>query len=393
MKTKLTLKCATALLALLTPIAQSSTARAQGTAFTYQGDLQIGSAQANGSYDFTFALFNDPLAGAQIGASWTNLNVAVSNGLFTTTVDFGTGVFDGTAYWLALGVRSNASGAAFADLTPRQPITPSPYAIHSVTAGSAGSVAAANIVGALTLAQLPAADVTNGATGLALAGAFTGDGSGLTNLNATGLASGTVADARLSTNVALLNGTNVFAGTNRFSGVVLALNSSNQFTGTFAGNGGGLTNVTVNGSQIIGALPLAQLPAAVVTNGATGLALAGTFTGDGAGLTNLNLLNVSGPLRFPTNAFAGQINFTNTISGITTTNNILLTNCLGVDENYFDSCLIVFRNGSASVESVTLSAAFNNMDATGNTLYLTNVGQLLVWRYTGFDTNFYWRSR
>jgi hypothetical protein len=45
------------------------------------------------------------------------------------------------------------------------------------------------------------------------AGSFTGNGAGLTNLNASQLASGTVADARLSTNVPLLNGSAAFAGT------------------------------------------------------------------------------------------------------------------------------------------------------------------------------------
>src|SRR5262245_28439967 len=88
-------------------------------------------AWPNGNYDLTFALFNDPTVGAQVGTTWTNLNVSVSNGLFTTTVDFGGGVFDGTAYWLSIGVRSNGTGVAFATLAPRQPVTPSPYALYS----------------------------------------------------------------------------------------------------------------------------------------------------------------------------------------------------------------------------------------------------------------------
>lgn len=41
-------------------------------------------------------------------------------------------------------------------------------------------------------------------------------GQNLTNLNASNLTSGTVSDNRLSANVALLNGTNVFSGTNNF---------------------------------------------------------------------------------------------------------------------------------------------------------------------------------
>ena len=51
-------------------------------------------------------------------------------------------------------------------------------------------------------------------------GVLSGNGSGFTNLNATNISSGTVADARLSGNVPLLNATNVFTGNNSFSGTV-----------------------------------------------------------------------------------------------------------------------------------------------------------------------------
>ncbi len=45
---------------------------------------------------------------------------------------------------------------------------------------------------------------------------FGGSGAGLTSLNASSLSSGTVADARLSADVALLNGNQAFTGTNTF---------------------------------------------------------------------------------------------------------------------------------------------------------------------------------
>ncbi len=73
----------------------------------------------------------------------------------------------------------------------------------------------------------------NGLTNLNL----TGNGANLTNLNASRLAGGTVADARLSTNVALRNATQTFTGTNSFN------NPSNSFTGTFSGDGAGLQNL------------------------------------------------------------------------------------------------------------------------------------------------------
>ena len=81
------------------------------------------------------------------------------------------------------------------------------------------------------------------------AGTFGGDGSSLSNLNATQLTIGTVADARLTTNVALLNtnqtftgsnvftGFNTFTGTNNLTGVNIFTNSGNSFRGSFFGNG------------------------------------------------------------------------------------------------------------------------------------------------------------
>ena len=89
-----------------------------------------GGSAANGSYDLTFALFNAGTGGSQVGGSVTNLAVGVTNGLFTTTLDFG-GVFTGNATWLAIGVRTNnsANTLAFAPLTPLQALTPTPYEI------------------------------------------------------------------------------------------------------------------------------------------------------------------------------------------------------------------------------------------------------------------------
>lgn len=120
-------------------------ALAQGTAFTYQGRLTDAGNPANGDYDLKFSIFDDPSAGSQIGDSVTNSPVTVSNGLFTVTLDFGAGMFDGAARWLEIGVASGGSGA-FALLTPRQPLTPTPYAIH---AGSAASATPGTVVTSL----------------------------------------------------------------------------------------------------------------------------------------------------------------------------------------------------------------------------------------------------
>jgi hypothetical protein len=115
-------------------------AAAQGTGFTYQGQLKDGATPANGAYNLKFTLFDALTAGNQVGISVTDSPVALSNGLFTVSLDFGAN-FPGANRWLEIGVRTNG-GSAYATLTPRQPLTPTPYAIQAGNAGTLGGQSA-----------------------------------------------------------------------------------------------------------------------------------------------------------------------------------------------------------------------------------------------------------
>src|SRR6266581_1722171 len=86
---------------------QFATAFAQGSAFTYQGRLNLNGAQANGYYDFMFRLLDDPTNGTAAPVIPINPAVAVSNGLFTTGIDFGAENFNGSNRWLEVSVRTN----------------------------------------------------------------------------------------------------------------------------------------------------------------------------------------------------------------------------------------------------------------------------------------------
>lgn len=123
----------------------SFNALAQGTVFTYQGALNDNGLRANGSYDLTFSLYDSTnLPGNLIGQGITNSGVAVSNGLFAASLDFGD-VFDGSARWLEIGVRTNGGGS-FNQLSPRQSLTAVPYAIRSGSATNlAGPLSAVNL--------------------------------------------------------------------------------------------------------------------------------------------------------------------------------------------------------------------------------------------------------
>ena len=148
---------------------------AQGTAFTYQGRLNNGNNPANGSYDLTFTLFSVSSGGSALAGPLTNSATTVSNGLFTTLVDFGPGVFTGTSNWLEIAVRTNGTGG-FTTLAPRQQLTPTPYAITAENVVS-GGLAAGTYGSAVTLSN----------ANNAFAGSFSGNGASVTNVNAATL--------------------------------------------------------------------------------------------------------------------------------------------------------------------------------------------------------------
>jgi len=118
---------------------------AQGTVFTYQGMLNDQGARANGTYDLTFTVYDSTnVPGTALAGPITNTAVAVSHGLFSAQLDFGN-VFDGNARWLEIGVRTNGGGS-FQALTPRQPLSPVPYAMFSGTATNlTGPLSSANL--------------------------------------------------------------------------------------------------------------------------------------------------------------------------------------------------------------------------------------------------------
>jgi hypothetical protein len=160
---------------------QFTTALAQGSAFTYQGRLNSSGVAANGAYDFRFRLASDPFANFYVGSTLLTNGVSVTDGLFTVPLDFGAGIFNGSNYWLEVSVRTNGAGA-YITLAPPQPLTPAPYAIFAE--------GASNVLGIIPSGGLsgpyPAA-VTFSNSANSFAGAFNGNGTGLTNVNASTL--------------------------------------------------------------------------------------------------------------------------------------------------------------------------------------------------------------
>jgi hypothetical protein len=110
-----------------------------GTAFTYQGHVQLSGVNISDTADLQFSLWDaagagsPPAGGTQIGTTQTVSNIQVVGGYFTIQVDFGANVFNGDARWLEIAVAS-PSGGAFTTLAPRQPVTATPNALFALNA-------------------------------------------------------------------------------------------------------------------------------------------------------------------------------------------------------------------------------------------------------------------
>ena len=156
---------------------------AQSTVFTYQGQLDTNGVPYSGSAEILFTVWD---AGTNGNAIATNnagsVITAVNNGLFTVTLDFGSGPFTGDPRFLQAEVRT-AIGP-FTALAPRQPLTTAPYALRALNLTTNGL--ASGIYGnAFTLNN--AGNLFAGSFNGASTGSFAGNGSAISNVNATAL--------------------------------------------------------------------------------------------------------------------------------------------------------------------------------------------------------------
>jgi len=152
------------LFATLILLLSSALVAAQTTAFTYQGRLTTAGSPANGPYDLEFKIFDTPDVGTGIqrGPTVTRPAVQVTNGLFTLLLDFGAGAFDGGGRYLEIGMRPAGNTDPYTVLSPRQPVTSSPYAVRSLNAVAADglSVACVNCVTSSQIQSLEGTQIT-----------------------------------------------------------------------------------------------------------------------------------------------------------------------------------------------------------------------------------------
>lgn len=122
----------------------------------YQGYLtNAGNVAVNSGASMTFRLYTAASGGT---ALWTETqpSVVVSNGNFNAVLGIATPIplpFD-VPYWLSVAVNADA------EMSPRQPLTSSPYAFRAASLDAAATVNGAQITGTITTVQLADGAVT-----------------------------------------------------------------------------------------------------------------------------------------------------------------------------------------------------------------------------------------
>lgn len=127
-----------ALLSVAVAIAVPAAADPQLPDFVYQGRLEQSGAPANGGFDLSFALFDAPQDGNQVGATITETDFPVSDGLFSVSLSF-PGAFTGTQLYLQVTVEGTP-------MLPRQAVATAPVSQFTLS-GAIGGAAGGDLTG------------------------------------------------------------------------------------------------------------------------------------------------------------------------------------------------------------------------------------------------------
>lgn len=216
------MKCLTSPLALtvLLHVVQLHFAFGQGTAFTYQGVLNVSNTPATGTFDLRLSVHDAASGGFAFDVTNAFDDVNITNGLFTVVLDPGAAVFNGSSRWLEIGVRPGTNNGAFTLLSPRQAIKPAPMAIFAGNATIASTVSSN-------------ASLTN----VIVTGTFTGNGGALTNLEGGNIVPGSISSSAIA-------GGQVVKNLNGLTDAVQIESGNNIFLTT---NGNTLTVLTAPG--------------------------------------------------------------------------------------------------------------------------------------------------
>lgn len=177
----------TATVALVGLLAVAAWAGPTGTAFNYQGRLELNGQPANGVYDFQCRLYGGQTTLIVLAGPVQISDVPVNDGVFTMAIDFGS-QFYGDERWLSVAVRP-AGGGAYTTLSPRQELKPTPNAVSAQRLVLPFSGVGNTTTGDLFTTHV--FDVSQAGNAAAIHGAATNNGTGVmgeaTGATATGV--------------------------------------------------------------------------------------------------------------------------------------------------------------------------------------------------------------
>ena len=211
---------------------------AQTTEFTYQGSLQNGGVAATGNFDFEFLLYDALAGGTQVGPTRRMDSVAVTAGIFSVRLDFGS-VYPGANRFLEIHVKQTGVGA-YTPLAPRQAVTSAPYSVKSLNSDTAGNATQLGGVDAGRFVQQDAGGNVSVTGGLTVAGSLSlNTVNAQTQYNLGGQRVLAVSDTSLSLGTGAGNPLAGTSGYSTFLGQNAGANNigaSNTFAGTNAGS-------------------------------------------------------------------------------------------------------------------------------------------------------------
>ena len=395
------------------------------TSFTYQGKLVEAGANVSTPRDLKFKLFDDE-NDVQIGSDVIVPGVSFRDGIFTTVLDFGANPFTGAPRSLEISV-SQPGANVFTALSPRQPVTSTPYAVRSLNAVNAenatntqqlGGIPANQYVSTVDPRMTDPRDPTAGSANYvqnqntspqALAN-FSIDGTGSANvLNAAtqfNLGGNRILATPASESLAV--GLNAGAGSLSSKSTMVGTNSgssgSTGIANSFFGNQSGLYNTTGAANSFFGnaagrSNSTGQLNAyfggGAGSNGTTGSS--NSFFGENTGLTNTTGSNLTlvGSLA---SVGADGLSYATAIgagSAVSTSNTLVLgrpADTVNVPGSFntsgtFTSNVVnsQTRYNIGGSNALSFGNSIEDLHVGGDSPANTGIGQTFVGRFAGFS--------
>jgi hypothetical protein len=312
----------------------------------------------------------------------TLTSLGVSGNITAANITANTGVFTGNGSGLSAIAGANVTGT----------VANATFATSAGTAGTVTTAAQPNITSVGTLTSLGVNGTITGVNITANTGVFTGNGAALTNLNASNVSSGTLAQARLANSNVILGSTTLALGTTTTTIAGLSSVTSTTFVGALTGAATTAGTVTTAAQPNITSVSTSFAGLTFVANAQISMSGAGSqidgvnlvsanlFSGNGSSITALNATNISSG----TLAQARLANASVTLGSTTLTLGSTVTTVAGLS-SVTSTSFVGALTGAATTAGTVTTAAQPNITSVGTLTGLTLANAAVI--SVGSNTN------